>query len=225
MSVEALVPRVRRALGVSSSYDNEIVPDLIRQAVGRLLRDYNLPKSVGRWYFGSAGGGAEGSSTRTLALGQQSFSLPPGFKRDFQLRFYDPAEETWSEPLEKREAFVMPSASGATSNYWLEGTTLWIDTAIEADGVGKQLIFFYQGMDIATNESWVTDDWPDAVAYQATMRGAVDVRKPEVAAAYVQLWADERESLAIYLNELEWGNVVMMQRERKIPALDRYPIA
>jgi len=224
MSVEALVPRVRRALGVSSSYDAETVPDLIRQAVGRLLRDYNLPKSVGRWYFGSSGPGDEGSSTRILDVADQSFNLPSGFKRDFQLRFYDPADETWSDPLQKREAFVMPAASGETLRYWIEGTKLWIDTAIEADGAGKQLLFFYQGMDVTANESWVTADYADAVCYLAAVRGAVEVRKPDLADTYAKLWADERESLAIYLNELEWGNVVMLQRERELPALDRYPI-
>jgi len=223
MSVEALVPRVRRALGVSSSYDAETVPDLIRGAIARLLRDYNFPKSVSRYYFGT-GGTADGTSGSLLALDDQSFDLPAGFKRDFQLRFYDPAEETWSEPLEKREQFVMPASSGATSNYWIEGTTLWIDTAIEADGVGKQLVFFYQGLAVTPNESWITVDWADAVVYSSAMRGAVEVRKPELADTYAKLWADERESLAIYLNELEWGNVVMMQRERKLPALDRYPI-
>jgi len=118
----------------------------------------------------------------------------------------------------------MPASSGATSNYWIEGTTLWIDTAIEADGVGKQLVFFYQGLAVTPNESWITVDWADAVVYSSAMRGAVEVRKPELADTYAKLWADERESLAIYLNELEWGNVVMMQRERKLPALDRYPI-
>lgn len=223
MSVEALVPRVRRGLGVSSSYDAETIPDLIRSAVGRLLRDYNFPKSISRYYFGSGGTGNAGASTRLLALDDQSFALPAGFKREFQLRFYDPAEETWSDALKKREGFIEPAASGTTEYYWLEGTTLYIDTKVEADGVGKQLIMIYQSKDVAGNESWVTADWADAVVYRAVMTGAVEVRKPDVAEKYAALWSDERESLAIYLNELEWGNVVMLQNERRVPSLDRYP--
>jgi len=223
MSVDALVPRVRRGLGVSSSYDAETIPDIIRSAIRRLLRDYNFPQTLNRWYFGSGGTGNEGASTRLLALNDQAFNLPTGFKKDFQLRFYDPAEETWSDALEKREGFVQPSASGTTSNYWIEGTKLYIDTPIEADGVGKQLVFIYQSKDVTANENWITDDYEDAVVYFAAMRGAVEVRKPDLAKVFAELWADERESLAIYLNELEWGNVIMMQRERKLPPLDRYP--
>lgn len=226
MSVEALVPRVRRSLGVSSSYDAETIPDLIRQAISRLLRDYNFPKSVSRYYFGSGGTG-DGTSGSLLALNQQQFALPSGFKREFQLRFYDDSPAlglaTWSSPLKKREGFIEPAASGVNEYYWLEGTNLWLDAPIEADGVGKQLVMMYQSMDVAANESWVTTDWEDAVCYKAIVNGAVEVRKPDVAKTFAELWGDERESLAIYLNELEWGNVVMMQRERRLPALDRYP--
>lgn len=223
MSVEALVPRVRRSLAVSQSYDNETIPDLIRGAVRRLLRDYNFPKSKARYYFGSGGVGSPGASTRLLALDDQAFALPTGFKKEFQLRFYDPADETWSDPLKKREGFIMPSISGSTEWFWMEGETLYIDTKIEADGVGKQLILWYQSKDVATNEDWVTDDFTDAVAYRAIMAGAVEVRKPDVAKTFAELWADERESLAIYLNELEWDNVNIMQRERTLPMLERYP--
>lgn len=223
MSVEALVPRVRRSLAVSQSYDAETIPDLIRGAVRRLLRDYNFPKSKSRWYFGSGGVGAVGSNTRLLALNDQSFALPEGFKKEFQLRFYDPSDDTWSDPLKKREGFILPSALGYTEYYWMEGTTLYIDTKIEEDGVGKQLIMFYQSKDTENNEAWVTVDYEDAVAYRAIMAGAVEVRKPDVAKTFAELWADERESLAIYLNELEWDNVEMMQRERRLPVIERYP--
>lgn len=223
MSVNALVPRVRRSLGVSQSYDNETIPDLIRGAVRRLLRDYNFPKSKSRYYFGSGGTGSPGANTRLLALNDQSFALPAGFKKEFQLRFYDPSDSTWSDPIKKREGFIMPNALGVTEYYWMENQTLWIDTKVEADGVGKQLIMFYQTKDAESNEAWVTVDYEDAVAYRAILAGAVEVRKPDVAKTFAELWADERESLAIYLNELEWDNVEMMQRERRLPVIDRYP--
>lgn len=209
MSVEALVRRVRRALGVSASYDSEDIPDLIRSAVGRMLRDYNFPKSITRVEF-------------TLVLNDQDFDLPAGFKKDLQVRFYDPTDDTWSDPLQKAEAFRMPAASGNTEFYWIEGTKLYIDTAIESDGVGTKLILFYQNMSVSVNEDWLTEDFADAVCYLAIMRGAVDFRKPSVAKDYAALWTDEQTSLAIYLNELEWGNVVMMQRERRIPPTSRY---
>lgn len=224
MTVAALVPTVRSNLGISSSYDAETIPNIIRSACRRLLRDYNFPRSIARYYFGSGGTGNSGASTRLLALNDQSFDLPTGFKKEFQLRFYDPADETWSDALKKREGFIEPDASGTTSWYWIEGTKLWIDTSIESDGVGKQLIMIYQTKGLTTTlEDWLTDEFEDAVVYFASMRGAVTVRKPDLAKVYAELWADERESLAIYLNELEWGNVNMMQRERRIPTLERYP--
>lgn len=238
MTVEALVPKVRKALGVSSAYDSEDIPDLIRSSIGRLLRDYNFPKSVSRYYLGS-GGTADGTNGTLLALGDQSFALPAGFKRDGMLRFYDPSDQTWSDPLEKREGFVLPaelyadvvsvtpySSSAITKRFWLEGLTLWLDLAIDTDGVGKQLVMWYQSQAVdTTSEAWMTDDFESAVKYLSIMRGAVDFRKPDVAKDYAELWADEQTSLAIYLNELEWGNVVMMQRERRTATLSRYPIS
>lgn len=237
MTVEALVPRVRKALGVSSSYDSEDIPDLIRGSIGRLLRDYNFPKSVSRLYLGS-GGTADGSSGTLLALNDQSFDLPAGFKKPGRLRFYDPAEKTWSNPLERREEFVLPTelfADIVTSNplinrqitkrFWIEGLKLWIDLPIEADGVGKQLVLWYQSMAVnVTSEAWMTTDFADAVRLFSIMRGALDFRKPDVAKDYAALWTDEQTSLAIYLNELEWDSVVMTQRERRIEANNRYPI-
>ena len=224
MTVEALVPRVRRGLGVSSSYDAESIPDMIRSAIRRLLRDYNFPKTVSRWYFGSGGTGDPGAATRTLALGEQAFDLPSGFKKGFELRFYDPEEETWSGLLERRERFIEPHPDGITRRFWIENETLYIDTPVESDGVGKQLVLWYQSKDVSANEDWITEDFEDAVVYQAVMRGAPEVRKPDVASTYAQLWLDERESLAIYLNELEWESVILMQRERWLPTFDRYPV-
>lgn len=237
MTVEALVPRVRKALAVSSSYDSEDIPDLIRASIGRLLRDYHFPKSVSRYYFGS-GGTADGTSGTLLALSDQSFTLPNGFKKDGQLRFYDPAAATWSDALEKREGFVLPAELFAdivnsdpfiqqqiTKRYWIEGTKLWVDLAIDTDGVGKQLVMWYENQLVDTaSEAWITTDYTDAVVYLSIMRGALQFRKPEVAKDYAGLWQDEQTSLAIYLNELEWGGVVMMQRERRAAALSRYPI-
>lgn len=237
MTVEALVPRVRKALGVSSSFDSEDIPDLIRAAIGRLLRDYHFPKTVSRYYLGS-GGTADGSSGSLLALSDQSFDLPNGFKLAGQLRFYDPSEKTWSDPLERRDGFILPSELFAdvtslvpnftnqiTKRFWLEGTKLWIDLAIDTDGVGKQLVLWYESLLVDTaSEAWMTTDFTDAVVYLSIMRGALQFRKPDVAKDYSGLWQDEQTSLAIYLNELEWDSVVVMQRERRVETSPRYPI-
>src|SRR4051812_3033146 len=117
MSVDALVPRVRTALGVSSQYDSEEIPNLIRGRIGRLLRDYNFPKSVQRAFLGTGANATDGNPT--LVLDEDSFDLPAGFKRDLQLRFRDPDLDAWSQPLQKREGFILPDGSGVTSWYWL----------------------------------------------------------------------------------------------------------
>jgi hypothetical protein len=57
------------------------------------------------------------------------------------------------------------------------------------------------------------------------LRGAAVFRKPDVAQIYSQLWADERQSLAVYANELEWNNAVIYQREARGFPSERYPAA
>jgi hypothetical protein len=222
MAVIDLVPRVRKALGVSSSYDATDVPEVIRGAIRRLLRDYNFPKSLRRAYLGTGPAAADGSGP-TLVADEDLFDLPAGFKKDLQLRFRDPADDTWSDPLERTEAFVLPTDS-VTQRYWLEGVQLGVDFAIGDDGVGKQLVLFYQSLLVdSTSEDWMTTDFTDAVAYLSIMRGALDFRKPDVAKDYSGLWTDEQTSLAIYLNELEWSNVVINQRETYRRVSARYP--
>jgi hypothetical protein len=59
--------------------------------------------------------------------------------------------------------------------------------------------------------------------YFAMTRAAAEFRKPEVAQTFAPLWQEEAASLAIYTNELEWGNVRMQAMEpRRLPQ-ERYP--
>lgn len=212
MSVDLMVPLVRSALAVSSSYDDEKIPDLIRRTINRLLRDYHFPKSVRRTEFA------------TLAENDQHFTLPLGFKKEGVVRLFNPADNSWTDPLRKRDAFHLPYPSGAPYSYWLEGTELWLDTKIDAGRAGLSLVVWHESMDAESNEDWLTTDYPDAVLYFSCVRGAAEFRKTEVGQLYVALWSDERESLAIYLNELEWGNVQIYQREARGYPSDRYPI-
>lgn len=210
MLIEALVPRVRNGLGVAESYDNIEIPDLIKSAIRRLLRDFNFPKSKQRAIY-------------DLVLDDQGFDLPVGFKLPGTLRFYNPLTKEWSEPLRRYERFTLPSKDGVTSGYWIEGQKLWIDAPIEQDGVGKQLVLFYQDQSWELNYDWITDNYEDAVAYLAIVRGAGDMRKDEVMKIYAPLWSDEQTSLAIYLNELEWDSVEILMREPSMNPRVRYP--
>lgn len=211
MSVDLLVPTVRQMLAVSSSYDEETIPDLIRRTITRLLRDYNFPKAVQEEVF------------TNLFLDTKEFTLPDGFKRELEFRIYDPTTESWTDPLRKRQGFQLPYASGYPYYYWLQGTKLIIDTAFPADMVGFSAYLWYQSMSATVNEDWLTEDFPDAVIYASVVRGAAEMRKPEVMQAFAPLWTDEQTSLAIYLNELEWNNSDIRMREARGYPDERYP--
>lgn len=212
MSVDALVPEVRGALAVSASYDDEKIPALIRRTINRLLRDYHFPKAVKR------------QDTVDLAEGAYSFTLPAGFKKELEIRLYDPVGKAWTDPFVKREKFQLPYPSGAPHFYWLEGTTLVLDTPLAVSYAGFTSFLWYESMDSASNEDWMTTDFPDAVLYLSVVRGCAEFRKPEVMQAFGPLWQDEQQSLAIYLNELEWNNADIRMREPVAPPPARYPI-
>ena len=212
MSVDALVPEVRGALAVSSSYDDEKIPALIRRCINRLLRDYHFPKAVKRQDF------------LNLPLNANSFGLPVGFKKELEFRLYDPVSGTYSDPLVKRERFQLAYPSGAPHYYWLQGTTLMIDTPLNASYTGFSGFLWYESMDTASNEDWMTTDFPDAVFYLSVVRGCAEFRKPEVMQTYAPLWQDEQTSLAIYLNELEWNNSQINMKEARGWPAERYPI-
>jgi hypothetical protein len=211
MSVDAMVPLVRSALAVSSSYDDEKIPDLIRRTINRLLRDYHFPKSVVR------------TTIVGLTAGDQHFTLPVGFKKELGVRLYNPVDKSWTEPLGKRNEFRLPYPSKQPRHYWLEGSELWIDTPISVEMAGLSAVIWHETMDADSNETWITAEYPDAVMYLSIVRGAAEFRKPDIVPVYAELWKDEQQSLAIYLNELEWDKVEMYQREAVGYPSDRYP--
>jgi hypothetical protein len=212
MSVDLLVPEVRSALGVSASFDDVKIPGLIRRTITRLLRDYHFPKALKRITFAD------------LRTGDQQFKLPDGFKKELGIRIYDPTSTSWTDPLRKYETFKLPSVSGGPAGYWLEGTSLWIDTPIDVNRMGFSAVLWAETMDAASNEDWLTADYPDAVLYASILRGTAEFRKTEVAQLFAPLWTDEQTSLAIYLNELEWNNADMRMREAADRPVERYPI-
>lgn len=211
-TVDTMVPLVRSALAVSSSYDDEKIPDLIRRTINRLLRDYHFPKAVTRFEF------------PTLVEDDVDFVLPDGFKKELEFRLFDPVSDSYTDPLRKKEGFQLPYPSGAPYYYWLQGTKIVLDTPIDASRAGFKAVLWYESMDTAANESWLCNDYPDSVMYFSIVRGAAEFRKPEVASTYGPLWTDERESLATYLAELEWNNAEIYQREARPIGIARYPI-
>lgn len=212
MTFEELVSRVREACGVASSYEDETIPALVNRCVNRLLRDYHFPKAVKQQDF------------TNLFLNSQEYTLPDGFKAVLEARFYNPLTAEWAEePLEKVNGRILPSPRGYPAKYWLQGTKLITDVKLPSDMVGFTLQLFYESMDAASNRDWFITDFESAIYYFACVLGSAEFRKPEVAQIYGPLWADERESLAIYLNELEWDDVQITMREARTSPRLRYP--
>lgn len=212
MTFEELVSRVREACGVASSYEDETIPALVDRTINRLLRDYHFPKSLKKFEF------------TNLFLNSQEYTLPDGFKSVVEARFYDPVKVEWAEkPLEKLTGRALPNSLGYPAKYWLQGTKLITDVKLGADMVGFTLELFYESMDAASNRDWFITDFESAAYYFSVVRGAAEFRKPEIMQAYTPLWTDERESLAIYLNELEWDDVQLIMREARTSPRLRYP--
>lgn len=213
MSVAGLTPRVREALGVSSSYDAETIPALIRRSIKRLLRDYHFPKSLIREDF------------TELFINSDEFTLPDGFKKEYRVNFYDDSSgvDYWSDPLFKSETFRLPQPDGFPRYYWLEGTKLKTDTPLPESMVGFTLQLYYESWSVDDNETWFTEDFEDVLFYHSVFRGAAEMRKPEVMQAFAPLWMDEQQSLAIYTNELEFDNLEIRMREPSRQIVERYP--
>ena len=230
MTVETLTPRVREALGVSSSYDKDTIPAAIRRGMQRLLRDYHFPKSIKTAVWKTTAVPPD----LILNVGQQTFPLPKGFKKDMQLIYTQPGmgpyDQYFSNPLKKLEEFRAPNMGGYDGDwqarfYWLQGENFVIDkwlTEMPTEPLGLCLV--YESGDVASNEAWLCEDFEDIVYMLTVYRTAAEMRKPEVMKAYEALWREEQASIAIYLNELEFDNVNIMQREPTWKLYERYPV-
>lgn len=196
---------------MDDSYDASIIPFGIQRAMTRLLRDYHFPWSVAK-------------ATIVTVSGARDFILPAGFKKELMVMFYDTADDTYTLPLLKREGMVLPGEDGVPRQYWLWGNNLSTDIKIEAGDVATtRLVLWYESLDWAVNEGWMIDRFEDMIFTYATFRLAAELNKPELAGLYGQLWGDDRSSLAVYLNELEFDNAIFMQREAANPRSERYP--
>ena len=190
---------------------------MLRRCIKRLLRDYHFPKSVRQLDY-------------TTSLGASAFTLPAGFKKEGLVKWYDPSDDgSWSDPLNKTGGFRRPQPDDVPRWYWLQGLDLRIDTPVHESMTGFKLQLFYESLlvqDVGAelgNEDWFTVDFEDVLFYYAVLKGAAEHRKPEVAAVFGPLWQDERASLAIFANELEWGRIRVDMREPQVRMSERYP--
>lgn len=199
MALVDLVVRVREALSVNSSYDAAIETG-IKKTGERLLRDYNFPKQVKRQVFAAAG------------VGVKEFTLPAGFKKVLGVRFYqqENGEDFWSERLSRFDGFMLPIGKLMPSCWWLEGTKLLLDAGLPSASL--DVVLWLQMQDWTGNADWLLADYEEALFYFSIVRLAPQFRKKEVLEVFSSLWQDERTSLAVYTNELEFDDLEMVMR-------------
>ena len=205
---------LQERLGVDSSYvSSNDIPNSVGRYIRKLLRDYNFPKSIRRQLY------------TTIAEGDQSYTLPDDCKRELGVLFYDDSEDVYvySDPLRKTDGFVLPDSDGTPRNYWIEGTTLWTDIQAPEDSADLNLVVVYQSNDPEYNETWMLNDFEDVLFNLSMFRLSVELGKTELAQVYATLWAEDQKALAIYLNELEYGNMEIIMRHLPAKYQERYP--
>lgn len=209
-----LSERLQERLGVDSSYLASDIPNGVSRCVKRLLRDYHFPKSVRTEIW------------KNVSPGQQVYTLPADFKKDLMVTFQDTSDvvPVYTNPLKKREGFTLANQDQVPRYYWLQGNDLWTDIAIPSGTTKTHLIAAYESNDVGYNLEWMVQDMEDVLFSFTMFRLSSEFGKPELAQVYVALWTEDQRSLAIYLNELEFGNMEMMMRASTPGHSPRYPV-
>lgn len=211
-TLSELTTRIREALGVDDSYEAAIIPFGIERTAKRLLRDYHFPWSVSKQTYTG------------LAAGKQDYTLPVGFKKELAVFFYDTEDKTYGDPLGKKDGFTLLGSDGVPRHYWVWNGNLSTDIVLDADNASTtNLILWYESLDWAANQTWMLDRFDDMLFTYCVFRMATEFSKPELAQLYGQIWTDDRTSLAVYLNELEFDNTENYLREARSFPTERYP--
>lgn len=202
-------------LRVDDSYLTTDLPASVRRLVKKLLRDYHFPKSIRK------------SIWSDVPADTQSYTLPSDFKKPLLLCFMDRTDAdapAFSEPLARREGFVRARTDGAPAYYWLEGVNLWTDISVPDNSPNTDLILVYESNDVEYNLGWLLDDYEDVVFSYCMSRLSAELNKTELLQTWTALWGDDRVSLAIYQNELEFEGMEIMQRPATMrDSKGRYP--
>jgi hypothetical protein len=191
MTIAAMVPVVREALGVSSSYDAVTIPAGIRRAIAFMLRTWTFPQALEMVNI-------------PIADGASSAALPvTGVGKIHAVRIRD-TSSTLFKRLRRTLIGELPSSQGPLF-YWQEGNLLKLDTPIS--GAGYSADVWYNSTDVDAADPWITSDFEDVTYILATMRLAIEMRKTEVAATFQAMWQEHVPALAQYLNEVEFNDM------------------
>lgn len=204
MTIAAMVPVVREALGVSSSYDAVTIPAGLRRAIVFMLRTWTFPQALEQVNVPIANGVAQAALPVTGVGKVRAVRLKDGsgllFKR-----------------LRRTLIGELPSTNGPLF-YWQEGNLLKLDTPIS--GAGYSADVWYNSTDVDAADAWITSDFEDITFTLATMRLAIELRKTEVASTFQAIWQEHVPALAQYLHEVEFNDLDIRMK----PDIDPPPV-
>lgn len=204
MTIAAMVPVVREAVGVSSSYDAVTIPAGIRRAIAFMLRTWSFPQALEQSNF-------------PIADGAQQIALPvTGVGKIHAVRIRDGSNSLFKR-LRRTLVGELPHSQGPLY-YWQEGNVLKLDTAIE--GAGYSIDVWYNSTDVDAADSWITADFEDITFTLSTLRLATELRKMEIAATFQQIWQEQVPALAQYLHEVEFNDLDVRMK----PQIDQSPV-
>jgi hypothetical protein len=203
MTIAAMVPVVREALGVSSSYDSVTIPAGIRRSIAFMLRTWTFPQALEQVNI-------------PIANGASQAALPvTGVGKVHAVRIRDTGG-TLFKRLRRTLIGELPHSQGPLF-YWQEGNLLKLDTPIS--GTGYSADVWYNSTDVDAADPWITSDFEDIVFTHSTMKLAVEMRKTEVASTFGAIWQEQVPALAQYLNEIEYNDMDIRMK----PAVDPPP--
>lgn len=207
MTIEAQIPVVREALGVSSSYDTVTIPAGIRRAIAFMLRTWSFPSALTRVNV-------------PIALNEVGVALPAtGVGKIRAVRLSNGAG--LYKRLRRTLIGELPYSGLGPEYYWQEGNTLLFDSAMPE--AGHSVDVWYNSTNVDAADAWITADFEDIVFTLSTMRLAAQLRKPEVYGVFAPAWQEMIPTLAQYLNEVEFNDLAInMQPHRSHSQVDRY---
>lgn len=207
--ISDMVPAVREALAVSSSYDAVTIPSGIRRAIAFLLRGWTFPKSLVR-----ISPVVEGNSATLPATGV-------GKIHAVRLRTTENGTALYKR-LRKGLHGDLPT-DGGPNFYQQEGASIVLDAAV--DSAAYNLDIWYTNTDPTVAEPWITTEFEDILFTLAVLQLAQELRKPEVQATFAPIWQQHIPTLAQYLNEVEFNDLgITMEREGTNVAVPRYGV-
>lgn len=208
MTIAALTPVVREALGVSSSYDTVTIPAGIRRSIAFMLRTWSFPQALEQDNF-------------PIANGASQIALPvTGVGKIHAVRVKD-ASGTLFKRLRRTLVGELPHSQGPLF-YWQEANVLKLDTPIS--GTGYSVDVWYNSTDVNAADPWITSDFEDVVYVHSTMQLAIELRKTEIATVFQAIWSEKVPALAQHLNEVEFNDMDIRMKPQvdPPPAPERY---